>query len=198
MKFKELSEEEIRGKLRAFYDEEFLTAHLSKFKLPDEPLEKIFNWYRNPAHIFFFAGNTGLGKTYLGAAMAREWVQRRYSWRRYTEKRLFSELRLSMEKTDYRHELARLCDTDFFILDDLGVTRADREKINPNYTPFQADVISDFLDMRWESKKPTLVTSNLFLSNINEHFGPRFSSRLNDTRNLILEINWIDKRVEEF
>jgi len=92
--------------------------------------------------------------------------------------------------TDPEWEIKRLCETEYFILDDVGSSQ--------NMTEWQKDQLFSFIDHRWASGLPTVVTSNLFLKDIKEIFSKRFVSRLKDKKNNFIEINWIDKRLEDF
>ncbi len=166
---------------------EFKTAHLSRVVLPQEYLEKIDKYFKKPRGLLYFAGNPGLGKTYICAAFARDCLEKNYSWRAYKEKDLLSHLRLLIETVDYTYELKRLCDCPFFFLDDLGTAKD---------SPWKQEVMFDFIDTRWSSGKPTLITSNLSVDNLKKFYGERTVSRIKDRRNTVIELDWIDKRIE--
>lgn len=168
------------------FHREFWGAHLSKINLSDEIIEKINAWVMNPKYILFFASTPGIGKTYLSAAMCKNWIEKKYPWHYFDEKRLFSLLRLKIqENQDYAYELKRLCDCPFFILDDL---------LSSQLTDWQKEILIDLIDMRWGAgeDKATLITSNFPLNSIQQTFGgvagDRIKSRLNDHRNIVIEI----------
>ena len=176
-----------RNRIREQFEEEFWEAHLSKIALPEDVLEKVITWSRNPQYILFFCSNPGAGKTYLTAAMANDWEERKIPWRRFDERQLLSHLRNGIkENVDYEYELKRLCDCPFFILDDLGTAKQ---------TDFQKEIMFDFVDIRWSSRKPTIITSNLTIDCLGEYFGDRFVSRMKDARNTVIEFSDIDKRL---
>lgn len=176
-----------RNRIREQFEEEFWDAHLSKVSLPDDVLEKVIAWCKNPKYILFFCSNPGAGKTYLTAAIANDWEEKKFPWRRFDERKLLSHLRSGIgENIDYEYELRRLCDSPFFILDDLGTAKQ---------TDFQKDSIYDFIDIRWASKKPTIITSNLTIDILGQYFGERFISRMKDSRNTVIEFSDIDKRM---
>lgn len=169
--------------------EAYKDAHLSKVNLPAEVLEKIIIWWKKPSGILFFAGTPGVGKSYLLASMIHDLNENKKSqWRYMTERDFYSHLRGTIEKSwDYNWEIQRLCETPLFFLDDIGFCQA---------TEFQKEVLASFIDERVMTKLPTVITSNLFLDQIATAYHPRVVSRLKSKNNIVIELNWIDKRQE--
>lgn len=176
-----------RNRVREQFEREYWDAHLSKVRLPEDILNRILDWTKNPKDILFFASNPGVGKTYLAAAIANDWDEKGFPFRAFNERSLLSQLRGIVREgnCDYEYELRRLCDCPFFILDDLGTAKE---------TEFQKEVIFDFVDIRWASRKPTIITSNVSISYLGEYFGERFISRMSDNRNVIIEYCGDDRR----
>lgn len=182
-----------RSRMREQFEREFWDAHLSKLELPEEVLAKVLAWCKNPQCFLFLSSNAGVGKTYMTAAIANDWEEKNYPWRRFVESKLYSHLRRGIpEKIEWESELERLCDAPFFILDDLGTCRKDPEKM-----AFQIEVMGDFINMRWADRKPTIITSNLNIDQLAEYLQDetgRIISRLLDGRNTVIEMNGPDRR----
>ena len=176
------------------FGKEYENAHLSKLDLPPENIEMILNWKVRDSGVFLFSGNPGVGKTYLAAALTKAWIEKGQSPRYLHEKTLFSNLRQGMnQNVDYDSEIRRLCDAEYFILDDLGSSRSG-DTSHASMTDWQKEVLLSFLDIRSASMKPTLITTNLGMKEINDVLGPRFVSRLRGRNNRIMELIWKDKR----
>ena len=166
--------------------EEFHNAKLDKLDFPDDIMEKILSWSIKPIGIFYFASNPGVGKTYLTGAFLNEWKKRKLFCRRFDERGLLAYLRLAhKEGHDYCYSLRNLCECQYFILDDLGTCK-DSE--------WQKEILFDLIDTRWSSRKPTIITSNLSISELEERYEERLVSRLKDVRNLCIQIHGHDRR----
>lgn len=168
---------------RDYYD-----AHLSRVQQSPEVMEKVKVWLSQCKNIMFFGGNTGLGKTYLAAAICNHFIEQKKQFRCYDEKSFFAHLRGKISGgIDAEYEIKRLCEIEYFILDDIGSAM--------NMNEWQTEQLFSFLDQRASSRKPTMITSNLFLNDLSKKFTPRFVSRIRDHRNTILEEIGADKRI---
>lgn len=176
------------------FGREYDEAHLSRVDLPEENMAMILDWINRDTGVFLFCGNPGVGKTYLSASLVKEWLDKKEYPRYMHEKTLFSHLMQGInqnQNTDV--ELRRICDSKYFILDDLGSARSG----STNYaslTDWQKEQLLTFLDIRSASMKPTLITTNFGMKEINDVLGPRFVSRLRGRNNRIMELFWKDKR----
>jgi DNA replication protein DnaC len=169
---------------------DYRDAHLAKIDLPEECVNALKGWVDRDEGILFFAGNPGVGKTYFCAAYANYLKEKNKTVRYFTELSLFGHLREIIQKGwDHTHEINRLCECDYFILDDLGSARTEN-------TPWQTEVLFTFLDNRSASRCPTIITSNYFVDQLKSKSEERFISRLLDKRNVKVQINWKDKRQE--
>ena len=86
---------------------------------------------------------------------------------------------------DFIDEVARISDCPFFIYDDLG-----SQKTND----WRSDITFALIDIKYESKKPTVITTNLDEAKILETYGPRLHSRLFSSENTVLDFGTIDWR----
>jgi DNA replication protein DnaC len=172
--------------IRDYFKNDYWEASLSKLILPEDITKIIFEWIKQPKDFLIFCGNPGVGKTYLCAAIVRDLLIAKLNFRYFSEINFLSHLRGQIEKDqDFQREIDRICETPFFILDDIGANRMN---------DWQREVVFSFVDSRSQSTDPTIITSNLFLEDMKTTFGPRFYSRMKAKKNTIIELNWIDKR----
>jgi DNA replication protein DnaC len=169
--------------------EEYQHAHLSKIHLPDNYLQVISEWCKTGKNMLLFLGNPGVGKTYFCAAYLNYLIEKKKWFRYMHEKDFFGKLREVINNNhNYEYEIAKICEAEHLIIDDIGSSQM---------TEFQKEALLSLVDHRSQSRKPTVITSNHFIKDLYEKFEPRFCSRLRDHRNTIIELNWIDKRVNK-
>lgn len=169
--------------------DDYQHAHLSKIHLPENYLQIISDWCKAGKNMLIFLGNPGVGKTYFCAAYLNYLIEKKKIFRYMHEKDFFGRMREVISKNwDYESEIARLCEIDHLIIDDIGSSQM---------TEFQKEALLSLVDHRSQSRKPTVITSNHFVRDLGEKFEPRFCSRLRDHRNTIIELNWIDKRINK-
>ncbi len=104
------------------------------------------------------------------------------SFRYWNESELLKRLRSSIEDFrggDYLETLKHLIDDDLVILDDIGST---------GLNDWRKEVIFDAIDERYNSMKPTIITSNFSKKEFLENFHERLGSRLFSKENIIIEI----------
>jgi DNA replication protein DnaC len=186
---KKLYETQLTNTFGTDYD----NACLSKYVLPDDYLIRISNWVKFPSGLLYFAGNPGLGKTYFSVAFCKLLINRKKNFRCFTEKSFMSHLKYKMgnENIDPEYEIKRLCEVEYFVLDDV----AGSEQM----TDWQKDIFYSFVDHRVSNNLPTLITSNLYSDDLSRKFqNPRLLSRLKASKNVFIELHWIDKRIENF
>lgn len=154
---------------------------------------------QNPVNFLVYTGSPGCGKTYFCAALT-EWSGRTFNTRRYhREESLLRKLRqgISDGSGDYLIALEYMIDDDFVILDDVA------SGINPDKTTyrdleFRREVFFSFLDYRYNTQKPTVITSNLTRQQFKDVYSERIASRLYANENIIIEMfgNDLDKRAQ--
>jgi DNA replication protein DnaC len=148
------------------------------------------NWLKSGQNMLVLLGPPGVGKTYICAALYNYISVKPYVTCRYwKEADLFSRIRKDMMayEGDYSENLTFLTDHDFLILDDLEST---------GVTDWRKEALFTFIDSRYNSKKPTVISSNLNEGLINEKLGERFHSRILAAENTIVKINSQDLRKE--
>jgi len=107
-------------------------------------------WVREGLNLLIL-GPTGVGKTWIGCALAHQACRQGYTTRYLRAPRLFEELQLAHADGRYPKLMACLAKTDLIVLDDWGLTGLD--------TAARRDLL-ELLDDR-HGQHSTLVTSQL-------------------------------------
>ena len=146
----------------------------------DESSQKIIEWITNNKNFLVYLGTAGIGKTYFCSAMI-PWIHDKVrNYRYWKERDFFSKIRAAMtnEKGDWQDSMHYLLDYEFFMYDDLG---------SIGINEWRAEIIFNMIDMRYESRLPTIFTSNLTKEELMTSLGKRISSRLFAKENLVIE-----------
>lgn len=160
--------------------ESFKAEGHDKNNKANKTLEVAFNTAQNYAHHLngwlLLMGGYGTGKTHLAAAIAHEVVSLGVETLFLTVPDLLDWLRFSYgsEETSYESRFEEIRNIRFLVLDDLGTQ---------NTTPWAREKLFQIINHRYIHRLPTLITTNLPLSQIDE----RISSRLQD-RQLVITI----------
>ena len=124
-----------------------------------------------------FVGGTGLGKTHLSLAIAREVIDKGYGviyasvqnlMARLEEERFNSGYVSTDEEAELRY-LSMVMETDLLILDDLGT-----EYLNQ----FISSTIYNLVNTRLLRNKATIISTNLLPGEIGKRYSDRLVSRL--------------------
>lgn len=162
-------------------------ASLSKLDFPPEVNEEIFNWVNKHSGILVFESNPGTGKTYMAAALCNLWHQQRLQIRYFTAESYLEKLRHSISMNhDAMAAVSRICEVDYLIMDDLGS--------NLGNTDWQRSVIFKTIDVRYTSRLPTLILTNLNNSQITELYTERTASRIYASENTHIRLIGEDRR----
>lgn len=173
------------------YPRTFENAHLSRIELSEDILEKINYWIKNPRFFLILLANPGVGKTYICHAICRYLQENKKYFRLLNERDFFSTLRNVIKQDwDYNWEINRLCETEFFLLDDICSGRPE------DLTEWQKECLFNFIDCRYQTGLPTVITSNHFIPSLAKIFPERIASRLKDSRNVLIEFRGNDKRID--
>jgi len=167
--------------LESFKDltfENFKTEGHGSSKGINKTLEVAFNTAQNYGHHLngwlLLMGGYGTGKTHLAAAIAQEVVSLGVETLFLTVPDLLDWLRNSYgsEETNYENRFEEIRNIRFLVLDDLGTQNA---------TPWAREKLFQIMNHRYTLRLPTLITTNLPLSQIDD----RISSRLQDKQLVI-------------
>lgn len=163
-------------------------AHLSKIQLDGDIMNKLLDWIKKPVGILSYLGTPGIGKTYFCAAAINNFRELKKKVLYKAERDFLSIIRNTISEPggDYNYKVEVMADYDvIWIIDDIGTSQM---------TDWQKEVISTFIDFRYQNKKPLIITSNLWLNDMYQTFSPRFKSRLGASENIVIELNDVDKR----
>ena len=118
-----------------------------------------------------FSGDTGLGKTFLSACIARTVADRGYSVVYESAGHLFANLERAKFSSDEsaREDVRKYNQCDLLIVDDLGTEMPGQFTIAALYS-----LIND----RLLSGKPMIVSTNLTIDELSRRYSPQIVSRL--------------------
>ncbi len=118
-----------------------------------------------------FSGDTGLGKTFLSACIARQVADSGFSVVYESAAHLFSEMERAKfgGDEDAQQEIRKYTKCDLLIVDDLGTEMAGQFTTSALYT-----LIND----RLLSGKPMIISTNLNTEGIEKRYSPQIASRL--------------------
>ncbi len=125
--------------------------------------------------IICLAGQTGVGKTHLIKCMANELIKRHKLVLLTTSFAMHQDFVKSYSTRDANEKqnlISKYIDAEILFIDDLG-----SELRNPNVT---LSYLYQVLNERRMNKRPTIITTNLTLSDINDYYDERISSRIAD------------------
>lgn len=131
--------------------------------------------------MLIFCGNPGVGKTFLCACLV-EWALLNFSsFRYYNETQLLTRVRDSIEgHGDCMKELTQLLDDPLIMIDDIG-----SNKLNE----WREEILFSAIDMRYNSRMPTIITSNFNREQFEKNYNRRLSSRIFAKENIVIEIH---------
>lgn len=153
----------------------------------ESELPKILNWLNNPNNFLVFFGGPGIGKTYFCSALFEKILPKfDQSSRYWNEAKLLSEIRRSMDlQGDYSIRALECTDDHFLMLDDIGCSKRN---------DWREEILFTIIDERYNSQKPTVLTSNLSRSELGEYH-PRLLSRIYAKENCIVDTRYcFDRR----
>lgn len=183
----ELCRQEQRKELRFLGDESFDRFRLDYYPDRTDPklgvnirtvMEKTLRTCKRYAMTFsesagnlLFSGNTGLGKTFLSACIARTVSDKGYQVAYESAVHLFSKLERAKFNGDEasRWEADQLLECDLLIMDDLGTELPSQFNTSALYT-----LIND----RILARKPTIISTNLGTEDLEKRYSAQITSRL--------------------
>ena len=145
---------------------------------PRENMEDIFQYCKDYARTFgpesenlFFFGPTGLGKTFLSAAIAREVSAAGYSVLYDSAERVFRQMeavKFDREDADTR-SVRRIFRCDLLIVDDLGTEKR---------SDFVTSALYQIVNTRLIERRPTILNTNRDPKALAGDYSPQIASRI--------------------
>ena len=141
-------------------------------------MEKTYNTCKKYAYGFteragnlLFSGDTGLGKTFLSACIARTVADRGYSVVYESAGHLFSNLERAKFSGDEqaREDVKKYTDCDLLIVDDLGTEMPGQ---------FTTAALYSLVNDRILAGKAMIVSTNLTVDDLSRRYSPQIASRL--------------------
>lgn len=116
-------------------------------------------------------GNTGLGKTHLSLAIAREVIEKRFGVVYCSTPEIVSKIEKEHfgKTSDNSDSESTLKECDLLILDDLG---------SEFHTSFTQNIIYNIINYRLSHKRPTIISTNLNLEELEKNYSSRLVSRI--------------------
>jgi len=152
----------------------YLDHTLSDFQGSEQIKDYLNEYAVDPSGFIFLTGSCGSGKTHLAIATLREAILKGFPGEAlFTEVYSFLlKIRTTFNNKANSSEqkiLAQYSNIDFLIIDDLGVEKASK---------WSNQILYAIINSRSNNLKPTIVTSNLSLLDIEKQLTPRVASRL--------------------
>lgn len=119
-----------------------------------------------------FFGRTGLGKTHLSTAIAREVIERGFDVCYNSAENILSDFEFDKYRSNFGKEEPRAdkyMATDLLIIDDLGTEAL---------SAFAQSALYNLINTRLASGRPTIVSTNLGEGELQGRYGDRIASRL--------------------
>lgn len=131
--------------------------------------EYVISFDPSESQSLLFMGNTGIGKTHLSLAIACELIKKGFDVIYGSAYNLFSKMESEhfSEHSDKSYTAAVGC--DLLIIDDLG---------GEFVSPYIQSLVYNIINTRLLARKPTIINTNLSMSDINKTYTPRVASRL--------------------
>ena len=128
-------------------------------------------------------GKPGCGKTYICSAIV-SWMASKVSDMYYfREGEFLARIRASFEMKggDWLQEVFYQCDHELLIFDDIG-------SAGQGQTGWRQDVFLEVVNSRYESRRPTVFSTNYTEKEIREKLGDRTHSRMFAKENCIVDM----------
>ena len=186
---KERLERDVVDFQRINYGPRYTGKSLSELQMSDHIAERLRTWMKKPEHMLVFCSGPGYGKTHFCSALT-EWMLMNFdTYRYYKEENLLKSLRSVIHDGagDWAEALRYKIDDELVILDDVG-SWFNMERVHEKDNNWKIEVFFAFLDERYNSMKPTIITSNLDKKGFLKAYSERVVSRLFATENTIIEI----------
>lgn len=160
---------------------------LDNFKNGEKYIKFCRNWLKNPYESLFFTGPFGCGKTHLAIGICRELLLCCEIFNAYNDQIFFEysidllyQIRKTFSSSDDTDGLIKqFTMVDYMVIDDLGAEKT---------TEWSIETLSLIIDRRDRELKPTIITSNLSLSEVAEKISGRIASRIANGKIIKIEM----------
>ena len=126
--------------------------------------------------IIYLAGPAGVGKTHLASCMANELIENGKMVRLVTAFQMNQDFK-SFQKSHNEDLINRYIYPEILFIDDLGT--------EPKYKDVTIEFLYLVINERKMRKLPTIITSNLSLADLRDHYDERIYSRIVDRNSSI-------------
>lgn len=139
-------------------------------------------------NLIFLSGPTGVGKTYLIRCMANELISRGQIIKIATAYSMNQDFR-EFAKTQKEDLLDKYISAEILFIDDLGT--------EPLYKGITVEDFYIIINERKMRNLPTIITTNLDMSDIHERYDERIFSRIADREtSIVLSLSGDDRRIK--
>ena len=158
-------------------EQSFDSINVSYYGEYEREMKNMIDWLKEYAKNFsmssenlLFVGGTGLGKTHVASAIAKEVIEKGYDVFYESASNIVSDFEYEKfrgGKEGVRTD--RYFDSDLLIIDDLGSELSGQ---------FAVTCFYNIINTRMNRKKPTIISTNLGEEDLNEKYEARISSRI--------------------
>jgi DNA replication protein DnaC len=131
-----------------------------------------------------FCGKAGTGKTHLACGIANEIMQSHYSALFLTVIKAIRMVKDTWSKDSEENEndvYEKLVKPSLLILDEIGVQfGSEAEKI----------ILFEIINERYEARQPTILISNLSLTDVKQYLGDRIFDRMREDGGKYISFDW--------
>lgn len=162
--------------------ERFVGASLSDAEVNEREGILLNEFLEKPAGTLYVCGPAGVGKTHLAASLIDYFAPSMPEIRAYHETEIFGKLRqaISSGSIDYSEVLKYMIDYELIIIDDIGTS---------NISDWKCEVMFDLVNIRYNSRRPTVYTSNLSPQELCDAYGVRISSRIFGYPSIVMDFS---------
>ena len=127
------------------------------------------NFDRDTYRNYLMLGPTGLGKTHLSTAVAKEVIERGFDVLYVTSVGMVGDFEEKRFGNGEGRDTARYYECDLLIIDDMGTEMG---------TAFTVSALYNLINTRLMAKRPMIINTNLLPETLSEKYSPAVASRL--------------------